>query len=143
LRSAHNNRYAVEYQPTHVKRSALIMAVTRATALAVRTNKNALQDALLDFQNRLGKEDRKDFDAQASIPDASAVINLVTKLDKANRDRKGRCFASRLHVVLESINQFSLVVSTFVSSNPATAALVWGSVQFTLLVSRMAPAQRT
>jgi hypothetical protein len=114
------------------------MSVVRATGLAVRVSPSDLQDALSDFQSKLGIEDRVEFDKQVPVPgsppDAAAVINLVTILDQANRERKGRCFASRLHVILESINQFSLVVSTFVSSNPATAALVWGSVQFTLVV---------
>jgi hypothetical protein len=115
------------------------MSVTRASGLAVRVSSSDLQDALNDFQSKLETADRIEFNKQlpgiGASPDASAVINLVTKLDRANRARKGRCLASRLHVILESINQFTLVVSTFVSSNPAIAALVWGSVQFTLVVS--------
>jgi hypothetical protein len=115
------------------------MSVVRATGLAVRVSPSDLQDALNDFQSKLETADRLEFNKKLPVlgasPDASAVINLITKLDQANRARKGRCLASRLHVILESINQFTLVVSTFVSSNPPIAALVWGSVQFTLVVS--------
>ena len=37
--------------------------------------------------------------------------------------------------VLQSIQQFSSVVDTFVQANSGIAALVWGSVKFTMLVS--------
>jgi hypothetical protein len=114
------------------------MSVTRTTGLTVRVRASALQDAVHAFQNNLETKHRIEFDKQLSaagnVGDASTVINLVMKLDQTARESKGRCFGSRLHFILESVNKFSRVVSTFVSSNPETAALVGGSVQFTLLV---------
>ncbi|KAF2725462.1 hypothetical protein K431DRAFT_215605 [Polychaeton citri CBS 116435] len=57
---------------------------------------------------------------------------LTTHLDAANAQRSGRCVATRVSILLESVQQFSGVVGTFVSSHPAIAALVWGSVQLML-----------
>lgn len=92
--------------------------------------------ALEEFRNKLNASDRAKFQAKTTIPDASSAINLVSELDdERNRaQRQGRCVAARLSTFLDAVQQFSLVVGTFVSSNPATAALVWGSVQFTVVV---------
>lgn len=46
-----------------------------------------------------------------------------------------RCVATRLLSFSQSIRQFPIVVDTFVSSNPAVPALVWGSVKLALLAS--------
>lgn len=72
----------------------------------------------------------------AAIPDAPAIIAFTTQLDNENAKRRSRCVATRLLTFLQSIQQFTTVVDTFVSSNPAIAALVWGSVKFAILVSR-------
>ena len=45
------------------------------------------------------------------------------------------CFLARLQYLLESVNSFATVVDTFVSSNPNTAALIWGSVKLALLLA--------
>lgn len=42
--------------------------------------------------------------------------------------------ASRMQKTLQFIQQFSGVVDTFVSSDPSTAALAWGSIKVTILV---------
>ena len=72
-----------------------------------------------------------------AAPDAVAVIRFTADLDSENAKRRSRCVASRLLTVLESIQQFSSIVDTFVQSNPKVAALVWGSVKFALLVCRV------
>jgi hypothetical protein len=76
----------------------------------------------------------RDLLAQGFIPDATAVIILTAEIDNQNAKRRSRGVATRLFGFLESVQQFSSVVDTFVSSNPSIAALVWGSVRFALLV---------
>ena len=73
----------------------------------------------------------------AAVPDAPAVIAFTTQLDNENAKRGSRCVATRLLTFLQSIQQFTTVVDTFVSSNPAIPALVWGSVKLAVLVSRL------
>ena len=60
---------------------------------------------------------------------------LTAELDRENVERKARRVASRLLNVLDSIQQFTGVIGTFVSSHPTVAALVWGSFRLILLVS--------
>ena len=43
--------------------------------------------------------------------------------------------SSRLCTFLNATQQFSGIVGTFVSSNPATAAIVWGSVKFAIVAA--------
>lgn len=60
---------------------------------------------------------------------------LTKEIDDANAKQRHNCVGVRLFTFLESVQQFSSVVDTFVSSNPSIAALVWGSIKFTFLVS--------
>lgn len=71
--------------------------------------------------------------AHGGVPDGSAVLALTAEIDESAKGR-GQCFAMRIMHFLESVQQFSAVVDTFVSSSPRIAALVWGSVKFALLV---------
>lgn len=97
-----------------------------------------LEDALQEFQQILSGEQRDQLKAIDAIPDAAAVICFTTELDHGNAQRRSRGVATRLHRFLESIQQFSAIVDTFVSSKPNVAALVWGSVKFALLVRNVA-----
>jgi hypothetical protein len=93
-----------------------------------------LRSALRDFQDILSPEQKRDLLAQATVPDAAAVIILTAEIDRENAKRRSRGVATRLFSFLESVQQFSTIVDTFVSSNPSIAALVWGSVKFAILV---------
>jgi len=68
-------------------------------------------------------------------PETNAVLLFTAQVDQANASRRSRCVASRIHGFLGYVLQFSGVVDTFVSSNPATAALVWGGIRVFILVS--------
>lgn len=94
-----------------------------------------LQEALQDFQNSLTPSQKTEFFLLKTLPDATTVVTFTAQLDRENAKRNSRCVASRLMGVLQSIQQFSSIVDTFVQANPAIAALVWGSVRFTILVS--------
>jgi hypothetical protein len=73
-------------------------------------------------------------DLSSNRPDASSILTFTAEVDKVNANRRSRCVSSRLFGILQSIQDFTNVVDTFVSSNPEIAALVWGSVKFTILV---------
>ena len=95
----------------------------------------SLQEALREFQASLTTEQNDQLQAIKAIPDAAAVLSFTAQLDEKNAQRRIGCVAGRLFTLLQSVQQFSTVVETFVSSNPSIAALVWGSVKLTMLVS--------
>ena len=96
----------------------------------------ALGDALRAFESVLSPQQKIQLHDRSSgaTPDAFAVYSLTTDLDRQNSNRRSRCVGARLVTFLESVQQFSTTLDTFVSSNPATAALVWGTVKIALLV---------
>lgn len=93
-----------------------------------------LHSAIEGFKNVLDTDQRQDFESSNVQPDVSTVLNFTAHLDEINSERQSRCIATRLQTVLQSVQQFSTIVETFVSSNPRIAALVWGSLKFALLV---------
>lgn len=95
-----------------------------------------LQFALDSFKASLTDEQSQELESISTQPDTAAVIQFTTLLDVKNAEGNSRCFATRVHTILASIQQFSTVIDTFVSSNPTIAALLWGSVKLTLLVSQ-------
>jgi hypothetical protein len=97
---------------------------------------DTLNDALRSFQDCLNPEQKAKLQAIKAVPDAHAVAEFTHQLDQENARRKSRCVAARISPLLESIQQFSGVVETFVSSHPQVAALIWGSVKLVLQVSQ-------
>lgn len=80
-------------------------------------------------------QQRTDLHAVNATPDANAVIAFTAQIDEENASRRSRGVANRLYKSLESIQQFTTVVDTFVQANPQIAALVWGSFKVAILVS--------
>ena len=95
----------------------------------------ALNNALKDFQSILTEDERSKLGKIGSVQGSDTVMIFTAQLDRENQLRKGRGIASRLYAVLQSVQSFSTVVETFVSSHPDIAALVWGSIKLTMLVS--------
>jgi len=97
---------------------------------------HVLQIAIADFKTVLSEEQNKQLIAVKAVPDADSVMIFTASLDQklSDKARRGRSIATRLYSLLYSTQQFSNIVGTFVSSNPALAALIWGSVQLTMLV---------
>ncbi|KAH0375897.1 hypothetical protein KCU84_g2365, partial [Aureobasidium melanogenum] len=104
---------------------------TAATAIST----NALSDAIKSFQNCLEPDQKARLEAIKAVPDAHAVAQFTYQLDQENAKRKSRCVAARISLLLDSVQQFSGIVETFVSSNPHIAALVWGSVKLVLQIA--------
>ena len=101
-----------------------------------RGSGDQLKRALENFESILTPEQKNRLQSIAAVPDAPVIIAFTTQLDNENAKRGSNCVATRLLTFLQSIQQFTGVVDTIVSSNPAIAALVWGSVKFAILVSR-------
>ncbi|KAL8736998.1 MAG: hypothetical protein Q9181_002122 [Wetmoreana brouardii] len=93
-----------------------------------------LAQALDDYGKILSDEERRQLYDQGP-PDAMAAINFTTLLDRDRSNRSRQCMGPRLITFLESVQQFSGVVDTFVSSHPELAALVWGGVKVALLAA--------
>lgn len=90
-----------------------------------------LESAIQEFEQVLSLEEKNNFRIQAT-PDALAAVKLASAID--NTGRRRRCVGPRLITFLESVQQFSTIVDTFVSARPEIAALVWGGVKFALSV---------
>ena len=108
------------------------MALVRST-VAKLSPAISLNVALSDFESILTDEQKLRF-AATLAPDPNAAIKLAFEIDHDSASRRGRCLGVRILKFLESVQQFSGVVGTFVSSNPQIAALIWGGVKMSLLV---------
>ncbi|KAF8544009.1 hypothetical protein BDD12DRAFT_977932 [Trichophaea hybrida] len=97
---------------------------------------NRLTIALNEFQTSLSPEQRKHFNEISSgTPAAEDVISLSEEIDKKNSTRRSRVWVQRTSGVLNSVQQYSAIVDTFIQANPTIAALVWGSVKFVILAA--------
>ena len=96
---------------------------------------HSLEEAIREFQGVLTPDQKQQLQVIKVIPDAAAVITFSAQLDRENAQRRTGGVATRLYTLLQSVQQFSNIVDTFVSSNPKIAALMWGSVKLTMLVN--------
>ncbi|KAI1404230.1 ankyrin repeat-containing domain protein [Hypoxylon fuscum] len=94
----------------------------------------ALGHAIYEFQSFLTDQQRYELGRINAVPDADTILVFTAELDAANRERKGRSVATRLHLLLLSVRDFCSVIDTVVSSHPEIAALIWGSVKLTMQV---------
>lgn len=94
-----------------------------------------LEDAIKTFRSKLTPDQHAQLLTVQAVPDADAVMTFTAQLDATNRSRKGHSVASKVHAVLQSVRDFSSAVDTFIQSNPELAALIWGSIKVTMMVS--------
>jgi hypothetical protein len=95
----------------------------------------SLEIALAQFGSVLTDDERKQLQQIKGVPDASAALIFTATLDASNSTRRGKSIGARAYSMLQSIQRFSAIIDTFISARPDIAALVWGSVKLTLLVS--------
>ena len=93
----------------------------------------SLVQALNDYETILPDKDKIQLHSQGA-PDVMAALNLATTIDAKNTSHRRQCMGPRLITFLESVQHFSSIVDTFVSSHPEIAALVWGGLKLALLV---------
>lgn len=95
----------------------------------------ALRPSIEDFQRILTDEQRHKLSQIGATNDADNFIVFTAELEAENQASGRPGVARRFDAVLQCVPAFSSVVETFVSSHPEIAALVWGSVKMTMLVS--------
>lgn len=94
-----------------------------------------LNNAIATFQAILTDDERKSLKKlKAESHDAQSIIMFTASLDRLDPKRRGKSVASRLASFLQTVDQFTLIVDTYIQSNPEITALVWGSVKLTFKV---------
>jgi hypothetical protein len=111
------------------------MALVLRSPQAPSGPRDALDEAIRDFRSILSNHDLASLRKIKEVPPEQAVMQFTARLDATRRSKKGRSIASRLYTVLQTVRDFSTIVDTFISSRPEIAALVWGSIKMTMLVS--------
>lgn len=96
---------------------------------------SSLSLALKYFEATLNGDQKTQYHASTTKPDASSVISFVGRLDESARGKNRTGVSSRLITFLDGLQQFTGVIDTFVSSHPTIAALLWGGVRTTILAS--------
>jgi len=98
-------------------------------------NASQVAQALDEFQQLLTPAQKTELDALSrGTPTADDVVQFIKAIEEGSKKRKSRIVAKRINGFLQSLQQYCAIVDTFVSSNPQTAGLVWGSVKFLILV---------
>jgi hypothetical protein len=115
--------------------SVVVPGSTPRTGNTDRSVTKSLEIALSEFGSALTDDERKQLQQIKCVPDASAALVFTARLDASNSTRRGKSIGARAYSMLQSIQQFSTIVDTFISAHPDIAALVWGSVKLTVLVS--------
>ncbi|KAJ5365707.1 hypothetical protein N7517_008593 [Penicillium concentricum] len=95
----------------------------------------SLKQALVQFEGILTDDQKQQYQASTTSPDAASVIAFVAQIDSNKSNMTRRCVAPRLHTFLQATQQFSAIVDTFVSSNPQIAAMVWGGIKTAILTA--------
>ncbi|KAI9732361.1 MAG: hypothetical protein M1834_001568 [Cirrosporium novae-zelandiae] len=93
----------------------------------------SLQNAMQEFQDSLTPDQNNELRKIKAVPDVGSVVTFTAQLDLANMKRRGPSIASRFHSFLQSVQQFTSISDTFISSHPNIGALVWGGVKLTML----------
>jgi hypothetical protein len=94
-----------------------------------------LERTIAGFQAILTDEDRRKLQQlKTTAHDSQSIITFTAELDLLDKNRRGKSVASRLASFLQTIEQFTPIVDTYIQSNPDIAALIWGSIKLTFLV---------
>lgn len=98
------------------------------------TPHDPLACALNEFKEQLTAKEKNELVCSPK-PTELSVLELTRQIDETESRRGFRKMSWRFSNFIQCIHQFTSVVDTFVSSKPETAALVWGSVKFAIVVS--------
>ena len=92
----------------------------------VTASTESVTTALQKFQASLSGPQKQEFQKGQTdaLPDSNSVLIFTAKLDASAQRQTSRCVASRLQGVLESVQQYTSVVGTFVQSNPAVSSIL-------------------
>lgn len=92
-----------------------------AVAAVTQQPTELIKSALQDFQSSLTAQQKVEFfgTSHGALPDTNAFLIFTAQVDCSNQRRASRCLASRMQGTLETVERFSKVVDTFVSSSPS------------------------
>ncbi|KAH7124811.1 hypothetical protein B0J13DRAFT_565659 [Dactylonectria estremocensis] len=94
-----------------------------------------LESTLARFQAILTDSDREKLqDLKRFQHDTQAIITFTADLDRLDPKRRGKSVASRLASFLQTIEQFTSIIDTYIQSNPDLTALIWGSIKLTFML---------
>jgi hypothetical protein len=94
-----------------------------------------LEDTIACFQAILSDDERIQLQQlKKTSHDAQSIITFTAELDRLDGKRRGKSVASRLASFLQTVEQFTPIIDTYVQSNPEIAALIWGSIKLTFMV---------
>ncbi|KIW19584.1 hypothetical protein PV08_00157 [Exophiala spinifera] len=111
----------------------MALVTPKVSKLSSNDPTSSLTAALTHFEVTLNEDHKTLYHAATTKPDALSVISFVGKLGETARGKSRRGVSARLVTFLDTLQQFSGVVDTFVNSDPTIAALVWGGVRMTIL----------
>lgn len=100
----------------------------RAITLMSSPTNPAFQTALQRYLDAWAS-DARSFTSEATPDD---VPREVEEYENANRDTSSRRYIGIFSMLIQNFEGFFSAVDTFVSSNPLTAALVWGGFRFVI-----------
>ncbi|KAH8586021.1 ankyrin repeat-containing domain protein [Bisporella sp. PMI_857] len=138
LRLSHNEGYIMQYLQNLMVKYDFLIAAHSSSFLRSEMASNSsepLVAAIREFKAVLTPAQSTELLAHSSKPDATSILTFTAEVDRLNADRRSRGVSSRLFGILQSVQSFSAIVDTFVSSHPNVAALVWGTVKFTILAA--------
>ncbi|CAN9448759.1 unnamed protein product [Alternaria alternata] len=104
------------------------------TCTELRSN-DRLAIAIDEFQRILTPDQTARLKSYSNhAPTPNDVVSLTDHVIQSNASRKSHIFASRLHGLLGSVQQYCNIVDTCVGPNQI-ASLVWGSIKLVILTS--------
>ncbi|KAI6775956.1 hypothetical protein HG530_002714 [Fusarium avenaceum] len=93
-----------------------------------------LENTIACFQAILSDDERIQLQQlKRTSHDAQSIITFTAELDRLDGKRRGRSVASRLASFLQTVEQFTPIIDTYVQSNPDITALIWGSIKLTFM----------
>ena len=113
----------------------MALTVSNASTVGASNPTASLNAALTEFENTLNADQKQQYRTTSTKPDTTSVITFVKIVDQNTHGKARSGVATRLITFLSALQQFTGVVDTFVSFNPAVAALVWGGVKTTILAA--------
>jgi hypothetical protein len=94
-----------------------------------------LESTIAGFQAILSDDERMQLQQlKKTSHDPQSIITFTAELDRLDGKRRGRSVASRLASFLQTVEQFTPIIDTYIQSNPDIAALIWGSIKLTFMV---------
>jgi len=98
------------------------------------TGHERLKQAAHEFYETLEDYDKQKVSAGTAPADVKTALDFLEEMKLKRPKLMPEKWLGRFEDFITYLQRFTLVVDTFVSSNPMTSALIWGSIKCLLLV---------